>query len=125
VFAANTGDGATPLALVVAVAVVDGGVVAKVPLAPLAGAVNVTTTPTFGLWPVVTVATNGAAKDVPTFALCGVPLVATMVSTACDGLVVTLAPPPHPNVAAQARIDKNRIGRADIALSNSPATDPL
>jgi hypothetical protein len=55
---------------------------ANVPLAPEAGAVKVTTTPLVGDPPVVTVATRGAAKAVLTSALCGVPLVAVMVSTA-------------------------------------------
>jgi len=49
---------------------------ANVPLAPLAGALNVTVTPLAGLPPIVTVATNGFAKAVPTDVLCGVPLVA-------------------------------------------------
>jgi hypothetical protein len=69
-----------PLELVVAVAVLLPP--AKVPLAPLAGAVKVTTTPLVPVPPVVTVATKGAAKAVLTSALCGVPLVAVMVSTA-------------------------------------------
>jgi hypothetical protein len=54
----------------------------NVPLAPDDGAVKVTTTPLVGDPPVVTVATRGAAKAVLTTALCGVPLVAAMVSTA-------------------------------------------
>jgi hypothetical protein len=68
-----------PLAFVVAIAVWLPP--AKVPLAPDAGAVKVTTTPLVGDPPVVTVATRGAAKAVLTTALCGVPLVAAMVST--------------------------------------------
>jgi hypothetical protein len=69
-----------PLELVVAVAVLLPP--AKVPLAPLAGAVKVTTTPLVGDPPVVTVATRGAANAVLTTALCGVPLVAVIVSAA-------------------------------------------
>jgi len=57
---------ATPLALVVAVFTPP----ANVPLAPLPGAVNVTTTPLTGLFPAsVTLATRGAAKAVLTVAL--------------------------------------------------------
>jgi hypothetical protein len=50
---------------------------ANVPLAPLVGAVNVTTTPLpTGLFPAsVTVATNGAANAVLIAALCPEPLV--------------------------------------------------
>jgi hypothetical protein len=55
---------------------------ANVPLAPEAGAVKVTTTPLVGDPPVVTVATKGEANAVLTTVLCGVPLVAVMVSTA-------------------------------------------
>ena len=54
---------ATPLAFVVAVVVAVP--LANVPLAPLAGAVNVTTTPLTGLFPAsTTVATKGAANAV-------------------------------------------------------------
>ena len=64
-FAVNVFEVATPLALVVAVLPP-----VKVPLAPLAGGVNVTTTPLTGFPPLsVTVATNGAAKAVPIVAL--------------------------------------------------------
>jgi hypothetical protein len=66
--------------LVVAIAVLLPPV--NVPLAPDDGAVKVTITPLVGDPPVVTVATRGAAKAVLTTALCGVPLVAVMVSTA-------------------------------------------
>jgi len=67
-----------PLEFVVACAVVEPP--AKVPLAPEEGAVNVTVTPLVGMPPVVTVATRGRANAVFTFALCGVPLVAEIVS---------------------------------------------
>ena len=71
---------ATPLALVVAVAVLVL-VPAKVPLAPVAGAVNVTTTPLTGCDLLSsTVATSGAANAVLMAALWGVPLVAVIVA---------------------------------------------
>jgi hypothetical protein len=71
--AVNVAEVATPLAFVVAVFTPP----ANVPLAPLAGGVNVTTTPLTGLFPAsVTVATRGAPKAVLMVALCGVPLVA-------------------------------------------------
>ena len=69
----NVAEVATPLALVVAVFTPP----AKVPLAPLAGGANVTTTPLTGLLPAsVTVATRGAPNAVLIVVLCGVPLVA-------------------------------------------------
>lgn len=59
--AVNVAEVATPRALVVAVFTPP----ANVPLAPLAGAVKVTTTPLTGLLPAsVTVTTKGAAKAV-------------------------------------------------------------
>jgi len=71
-FAVNVADVATPLAFVVAVFTPP----ANVPLAPLPGAVNVTTTPLTGLFPAsVTVATNGAPNAVLIVALCPDPLV--------------------------------------------------
>ena len=77
--AVNTADVATPLALVVAVFTPP----ANVPLAPLAGALNVTTTPLTGLLPAsFTVATSGAANAVLIVALWGVPLVAAMLAAA-------------------------------------------
>ena len=72
--AVNTVDVATPLAFVVAVLLP-----AKLPLAPLAGAVNVTVTPCTGLPPLsFTVATSAAANAVLMAALCGVPPVAVI-----------------------------------------------
>jgi hypothetical protein len=69
---------ATPLLLVVAVAVAKPP---NVPLAPLAGAVNVTTTPLTGLLLVsFTVAWSAVANAVLTVALCGVPAVAVMLA---------------------------------------------
>jgi hypothetical protein len=78
-FAVNVADVATPLAFVVAVFTPP----ANVPLAPLAGGVNVTTTPLTGLFPEsVTVATKGAANAVLIVVLCGVPLVAVTFAAA-------------------------------------------
>ncbi|MGA8984481.1 MAG: hypothetical protein WB470_17520, partial [Candidatus Acidiferrales bacterium] len=77
-FAVNTADVATPLAFVVAVFAPP----ANVPLAPVAGGVNVTTTPLTQAPPFITVATSGAANAVLTVAVCGVPLVAAIVSGA-------------------------------------------
>jgi hypothetical protein len=72
--AVNVAEVATPLAFVVAVFAPP----ANVPLAPLPGAVNVTTTPLTGLFDAsVTVATKGAAKAVLIVALCPDPLVTT------------------------------------------------
>src|SRR5437667_201551 len=73
-FAVNTADVATPLVFVVAVFTPP----AKVPLAPLPGAVNVTVTLPTGLFPAsVTVATNGAPNAALIDALCPDPLVTT------------------------------------------------
>jgi hypothetical protein len=76
-FALNAADVATPLAFVVAVFTPP----TNVPLAPLPGAVNVTTTPLTGLFPAsVTVATNGAPNAVLIVALCPDPLVTTTLA---------------------------------------------
>jgi len=65
-FAVNVADVATPLVLEVAVFTPP----ANVPLAPLPGGVNVTTTPLTGLFPAsVTVATSGAENAVLIVAL--------------------------------------------------------
>jgi hypothetical protein len=77
--AVKTADVATPLALVVAVLIPP----ANVPLAPLAGGVNVTTTPLTGLLPAsVTVATKGAANAVLIAVLCPEPLVTATLAAA-------------------------------------------
>ena len=75
--AVNVAEVATPLASVTAVFTPP----ANVPLAPLAGTVNVTVTPTTGL-PLAsfTVARKGDAKAVLITELCGVPLAATIVA---------------------------------------------
>ena len=76
-FAVKTAEVATPLAFVVAVFTPP----AKVPLAPLVGAVKVTSTPLTGLFPAsVTVATNGAVNAVLIGALCPEPLVTTTLA---------------------------------------------
>jgi hypothetical protein len=76
-FALNAADVARPDAFVVAVFAPP----AKLPLAPLLGAVNVTTTPLTGFPPAsATVTTRGARNAVLSFWLCGVPLVAVMLA---------------------------------------------
>ena len=61
---------------------------AKVPLAPLPGAVNVTVTPFTGLPPAsFTVAPRAAAKAVLMVVLCGVPALVTMLAGAPVRLV--------------------------------------
>jgi hypothetical protein len=76
-FAVNVADVATPLAFVVAVFTPP----ANVPLAPLGGAVNVTTTPLTGLFAASrTVACSCTANAVLIVALCGVPAVAVTLA---------------------------------------------
>jgi hypothetical protein len=77
--AVKIGAIATPLGLVWAVAVVDP---AKVPLAPLPGAVNVTVTPLTGVPPLVTVACNAVPKAVVTAVLCPLPPLLVITDTA-------------------------------------------
>jgi hypothetical protein len=78
----NTFEVATPLEFVVSVSVAAAGVVANVPLAPDAGAVKVTDVPApTGVPFEYTVACSGAANGWLTCALCGVPLVAAIVTT--------------------------------------------
>jgi len=83
VFAVNVDDVATPVELVVSVSVAVP--LAKVPLAPLLGAVNVTDTPLTGL-PLlfVTVADSAVPKAAPTVALCVAPAVAAMAAGVVD-----------------------------------------
>jgi hypothetical protein len=79
VFAVNTAAVAMPEAFVVPVLTPP----AKLPLAPLPGAANVTVTPFTGLPPAsFTVACNCTANAAPTVALCGVPAVAVMLAAA-------------------------------------------
>jgi hypothetical protein len=75
----NVVEVAMPLALVVSVSVAVPFV--NVPLAPVAGAVNVTMTPLTGFEPPSsTVATKGAVNAELIPAVCGVPLVAVIVA---------------------------------------------
>lgn len=77
VLAVKTGAVATPDAFVIAMFTPP----AKVPLAPLAGAVKVTVTPLMGLLEgSLTVAWNCVANAVLTVAVCGVPPVAVMLA---------------------------------------------
>ena len=80
----NTADIANPEELVTAVFVPP----AKLPDAPLLGAVNATITPLTG-FPLLscTNATSGLANDVPTGALCGVPLLAEIDAAALEPLL--------------------------------------
>jgi hypothetical protein len=76
--AVNVVDVALPLESVGSVSVAAPPL--NVPLAPAAGAVNVTNAPLTGDPPMVTFAISGAAKAVLTIVLCGVPLVGAIVS---------------------------------------------
>jgi hypothetical protein len=79
----KTVDVATPLTVFVVYVLVP---FANVPLAPVDGAVNVTETP-LSRFPFAsfTVATSGAEKAAPVYAVCGVPLVAvTEPGDACE-----------------------------------------
>jgi hypothetical protein len=83
---------AWPFAPVTSESVVDGGVVANVPLAPVAGAVKITETLGTGLLLAsVTVATSGLANAVPTAALCPPPLVAVRFAGGPTVLVLVKA----------------------------------
>jgi hypothetical protein len=75
-FAVNVVEVAMPFAPVVSVSVASP--FAKVPLAPDAGAVNVTSTPAAGVPFEVTLATSGSAKASPNAALCLVPFASLM-----------------------------------------------
>src|SRR5580704_2964776 len=100
VLAVNTGVVTTPAALLAAVYV--RTLPAKLPLAPLPGAVNVTVTLGTGLLPAsTTVACNTAAKAVFAAALCGVPPLARIDPADPAVLVrVKLAVLPTPATAA-------------------------
>jgi hypothetical protein len=87
---------ATPLALVVSVSVLVE-LDAKVPLAPVAGAVKTTNAPLTGCPPSITVATRGAANAVLSLALCGDPPVAATVSV--GGVKFELLQPVRKNKA--------------------------
>jgi hypothetical protein len=111
----NTAEVATPLAFVVAVFTPP----AKVPLAPVAGAVNVTTTPLVGDPPVVTVATSGAANAALTAALCGVPLVAVIETT--GGVELELPQPARKN---NGKRDKARMPAYALRFIANPQIVP-
>ncbi len=98
--AVNVDAVARPLLLVVAVAVFNPPV--KVPLVPLAGAVNVTVTPLTGLLLAsLTVAASAVAKLVLTVALCEAPPVAVILAAAPAVLVrLKLAGVPTPDTVA-------------------------
>ena len=78
VFAVNTGEVATPLALVVTVAVAPVPGAANVPLATLEGAVNVTVALFTGLPPLSFTVACKTANAVLIVTLCGVPDVAVI-----------------------------------------------
>jgi hypothetical protein len=110
VFAVNTGAVATPLEFVVAVFTPP----AKVPLAPVPGAENVTVIPLVGAPFVVTVAASCVANAVPTAALCGVPPLALTDMTG-GGLIKVLPEALQPTSAAiVAKATSNMINRGDF-----------
>jgi hypothetical protein len=87
VFAVNTGEVAKPCALVMAVLPEQ----ANVPLAPVPGALKVTTTPETGLPPESrTVAASGWANGFVTTAVCGVPLVVAMDAGVRGSVTITI-----------------------------------
>jgi hypothetical protein len=89
---------ATPLELVIAAAVAP---VLNAPLAPLAGAVNVTVAPLTGLPKLSSTVAWSAANAVFTVALCGVPLLALMLAAGPALLVrLKLAEVPTPATLA-------------------------
>jgi len=92
--AVNVGAVAIPLASVITEAV--AAPAAKVPLAPLAGAVNVTLAPDTALPPLSVTAAFKAANAVLMTTLCGVPELAVMLAGALPRLV-------RENVAGEAK----------------------
>jgi hypothetical protein len=88
-FAVNVFDAVWPFASVVSVSVFDP---ANVPLAPDAGAVKITGTPLAAFPFPVTVTTSGAEKAEPTWALCGDPPTAVIVTTGSDDVVFVAQP---------------------------------
>jgi hypothetical protein len=78
-FAVKGDERATPLALTASVS--EGVPFANVPLAPVAGAMNVTAAPGNGFESLSrTIAVRGSANILPTAAVCGVPPVAVIVA---------------------------------------------
>jgi len=133
-FAVKVADVATPLAFVVAVFTPP----ANVPLAPLAGAVNVTTTLLTGLLPAsVTVATKGAENAVLIVALCPEPLVIDtfaggpvrlvnekLAEVAPDALATTLYGPPTVELAVNVADVATPVALV-VAVVTPPANVPL
>jgi hypothetical protein len=103
VFAVNAGEVATPLELVVAVVVFVAP--ANVPLAPVAGAVNVTATPLTGDVPFITVTCRFLLNAVPTVALCGVVPAVAVIEMVGAGAELE----PQPIQKAKAKKTKARI----------------
>jgi hypothetical protein len=102
--AVNTGEAATPRSSVIAVFTPP----ANVPLAPDAGAVNVTTAPLIGEPPVVTVASRRAENAAPTNVLCPDPLRGA-IDEAGDAGALLLTPPHPTSVAIMASVVSNKI----------------
>jgi hypothetical protein len=133
-FAVKAADVATPLAVEVAVFTPP----ANVPLAPLPGGVNVTSTPPTGLFPAsVTVATNGAAKAALIAALCPEPLVTVTFAAgparlvrekfaedAPVALATTLYGPPAVEFAVKAADVATPLA-VEVAVFTPPANVPL
>jgi len=112
----NADDVATPLASVISVSVaVEFD--ANMPLAPDAGAVNVTATPLTGDPPFVTVATSELANAVPTVVFCPPPLVAAITSAGGGGGVEL---EPQPVKKPNARKLKARMQRHALRLIRNP-----
>jgi hypothetical protein len=78
---------AVPFALVVSVSV-GAPLLAKMPLAPDAGAVKVTVAPLTGVWPSITDTCNFVGNAVPAGRLCVVPLTAVIVALGVLGGVL-------------------------------------
>ena len=111
--AVNTGEAATPLLSVIAVAVFAPPV--NVPPAPDVGAANVTVTPLVGDPPVVTKANRRVANAVPAEVLCPDPL-RTAIDTTGEAGVLLLLEPHAINIEITAsKISKRIDWRAFIA----------
>jgi len=115
VFAVKAVEVATPLEFVASVS--EAMPLAKVPLAPDPGAVNVTITPLVGVPPVVTVATSVAANAAPTVALWEDPLVAA-ISTA-------LLPEPPPQLISKPAVKQAKTSRIPPYTFRFMALSPL
>jgi hypothetical protein len=96
VLAVNDDEVATPLEFVITVSVAVE-FETNMPLAPDAGAVNVTATPLAGDPPFVTVATSELANAVPTVVFCPPPLVAAITSGGGGGVELEPQPVKKPN----------------------------